>query len=99
MRFTRALSLTNILSRSQRALGAQTYILEKYELVLRGPKVFLVRSEKALIAIKRFLGDLKGSWELSKIGRLNEPGGWLQETLRSEEPWDEQLFLDCLKGP
>lgn len=79
------LNTTNILRRSRRALGTQNYILENSEMVLRGLKEVLGRSEKALVAIKRFLGDLKGPWELSKFENLSEPEGRHGEILRSEE--------------
>ena len=73
MRFTKALNPTNILRWSQRALGAQNYILENCETVL-GPKEIFGRFKNALLVLKRFFRDVKGPWELSKLGSLKEQG-------------------------
>ena len=60
------------------ALGAQNYISENYERVLRGPKDILGRSEKVPLDLNTFLVDLKGSKEPSKLESLTsltERGG------------------------
>ena len=70
VRFTRALRPTNVLRRSQRALGVQNYSVEHYERVLRGSKEIFGRPEKAPLALKRLLGDLEGPCELLKSKRI-----------------------------
>ena len=72
VRFTRALSSTSILRRSQRAKGTQKYILENYGRVLSGPKGIHWMSEKAMIALEEIfeiyekgvieIGELKRAW-------------------------------------
>ena len=47
-------------------LGAQIYIFGNNGRALRLEYFF--RSKNALVIIKRFLGDLRGPWELSGLG-------------------------------
>ena len=49
-------------------LGAKNYILKIYEMVLRGRKEILEEFEKAMLTLTYFLRDLKGPWEISKLG-------------------------------
>ena len=66
MRYERDLNPTDILT-SKMTAGAENHIFGNYGMALSDRKS-LLRSRNVLVIINRFLGDLRGPWELPGLG-------------------------------